>query len=1093
MVTNKLKNKIEFITASAGTGKTFRLVEVVSQAVISGEATPASVIATTFTAAAASELQERLARCFHAEGMHDEALGLREGYIGTVHGICLDLLTRFAFEAGLAPEMRILDETEGALLLNRAINESGDDDSLLELLRLSDRLEQKDFQTGKYHWEKALHSIVGEARGNDIAFDRLPEMGEASWKEMADLLPPVTGDDLDALLSKAVGSALADMPEQPATKGSQNYRRDLLELQRNLDEGRMKWSDWADFSTKKPTKAELDATEHVRLVASRHEEHAGFQQDLQTYLETLFKLAAQVGNRFQELKRERGAVDFQDLEKETLDLLQTSQQVRDILTEEIDLLVVDEFQDTSPIQLALFARLGECAKRVVWVGDIKQSIYGFRGADPELICGAVQSANKQEPLATSWRSLPDVVDFNNAIFAGAFKERLDLPEDETVVSAHRQAPDGAAASLEIASISSGVMQKNGKAKALTAAQKPGVLADLVEDVLRRADPVVDKGSVSLENPQGALRPFQARDVAVLVRSHKRAMALSGALRERGIDVVIAGQGLLATPECRLAMACLRRLLDAKDSLATAEIVALENQHQTQEWIEQRIQFVQARVKEQGKWPDLTSWATGGGEGDQDDGGGLLSAAVLRLETVRQGQSTTLLSPLQRFDLACATADVSRIAASWGPSPEHAHQRAANLEQLRKFIIEYEERCASFGLPATIMGLFAALSELASNSEDKRAVDGGIDAVMIRTYHGAKGLEWPVVITADLDSKIRSRIFQLRNINTLPDQALDLNHPLANRELRLWINPYGRRKTELIERMEESEVGRAAAQSAEQEELRLLYVGMTRARDRLILPCEANREHPWLQQVGEAATSITEVSGDTQLCLADASFTIHRSQFAAREEIPQPDPVAAVSYPIRVVSQTERLPAKLVPSSAQPLPQAKVGEVLEFGERLPLSGKFDERDLGDAMHRIFAAEILNPDLEADSREQRTAGILAAFGLSGTVRVADVLQTVDVYRAVVREKFQPLSEQVEVPFTYHNKVGQQISGYIDHLLETADGPVILDHKIFPGRREAWEAKALSYSGQLAVYAEVLQSEKPVRTVIHLVTAGVLVEVV
>jgi hypothetical protein len=81
---------------------------------------------------------------------------------------------------------------------------------------------------------------------------------------------------------------------------------------------------------------------------------------------------------------------------------------------------------------------------------------------------------------------------------------------------------------------------------------------------------------------------------------------------------------------------------------------------------------------------------------------------------------------------------------------------------------------------------------------------------------------------------------------------------------------------------------------------------------------------------------------------------------------------------------------------------------------------------------------------------------------------------------------------LPFTYLNAAGQQVTGYIDHLLETGGGPVILDHKIFPGKREAWEEKALSYSGQLAIYGEVLPSGKPVRTAVHLVTAGVVVEI-
>ena len=302
---------------------------------------------------------------FHEQGRHQEALLLGEGYIGTVHSVCFDLLSRFAFEAGLPPEMRVLDETEAALLLNRAMDEIIDQEVTLALMELADRVGQRDDFTYTYTYTKTIRSLVGEARANDIDLSRLPEMAAASWAEMKELLPPASSDDLDAQLQTAIATALRLMPAEPATKGSQNYRALLEEKQRKFSRG-LTWPEWLKLSTESPTKAEQEDTEGVRLVASRLEEHPGFHADLESYLGQVFGIASRVGDRYQSLKRERGVVDFQDLEKEMLDLLRDSSHCREILTEEIDLLVVDEFQDTSPIQLALFSELGKCAKRVVW-------------------------------------------------------------------------------------------------------------------------------------------------------------------------------------------------------------------------------------------------------------------------------------------------------------------------------------------------------------------------------------------------------------------------------------------------------------------------------------------------------------------------------------------------------------------------------------------------------------------------------------------------------------------------------------------------------------------------------------------------------
>ena len=95
-----MKDKLTFIAASAGTGKTYRLVQEVKEVVTEGRAHPGGIVATTFTRAAANEMQQRLAQAFHEDGLHDEALALENGLVSTVHGICFQLLSRFAFEAG---------------------------------------------------------------------------------------------------------------------------------------------------------------------------------------------------------------------------------------------------------------------------------------------------------------------------------------------------------------------------------------------------------------------------------------------------------------------------------------------------------------------------------------------------------------------------------------------------------------------------------------------------------------------------------------------------------------------------------------------------------------------------------------------------------------------------------------------------------------------------------------------------------------------------------------------------------------------------------------------------------------------------------
>ena len=219
-----------------------------------------------------------------------------------------------------------------------------------------------------------------------------------------------------------------------------------------------------------------DAQPVIRA-AQRYEEHPGLRADIEQYTRLLFEFAARTLTLYQERKGERGLLDFVDLEQFTLELLQKPA-VAEVIREEFDLLVVDEFQDTNPIQLALFIGLAALVKHgAVWVGDIKQAIYGFRGSDPALMDAVLASvASERMPtLGITYRARPELVQIFNDLFIPAFARDLGLPKEDVELRANRPLNPALPAPLEFWVLSSGRITKCGKPKELTNAPSgPGI-------------------------------------------------------------------------------------------------------------------------------------------------------------------------------------------------------------------------------------------------------------------------------------------------------------------------------------------------------------------------------------------------------------------------------------------------------------------------------------------------------------------------------------------------------------------------------------------------------------------------------------------
>ena len=398
---------------------------------------------------------------------------------------------------------------------------------------------------------------------------------------------------------------------------------------------------------------------------------------------------------------------------------------------------------------------------------------------------------------------------------------------------------------------------------------------------------------------------------------------------------------------------------------------------------------------------------------------------------------------------------------------------------------YEDQCDMLNIAATVPGLILWFQDLAEKGEDWQAQAADGRAVTLVTHHRGKGLEWPVVISMDLDSKVKNRLWGLTVLQR--EDGFDMNEPLAGRRLRYWPKPFGGHTTgiRVLDRIAESPVGLAAQSSATDEIRRLLYVSTTRARDHLIIPLHAKKPFgEWLESLGADWL----LPKGEELTLPDGSTIPTDFQI-----LEAPDGWARESedYSARWVASGEKheglVNRNLSPSSADAIVTSVAGDVVELGERIVLDNVKDVTALGQAIHSLIGSEINSPD---DAECSRAVRVLREWGFEDSVDPRAAAQAARRFIEWVKSTFEPVAWNVEHPITHVLDTGQVAQGFIDLLLETKDGWVIVDHKATPRPRNEWQDIAIGYSGQLAMYKSAVEaiSGRPVTsTWIHLPVGG------
>ncbi len=1031
---------IQIISASAGSGKTYTLAQRLEIEIRNERTRPDAIIATTFTKKAAAELAERVRMRLFEGGLDTQAQQLSASRIGTVNAVCGKLLTDFSFDLGVSPSLKIIEEDEVSEIIRRSmakIINTNTNKNLVKLEQIFPATEPTE----------AIENLINKARTNGLNGQNLAECEKKSIEEFRLLLGNPLGNSSqhDQNLKDAMQSFLAKVDTSTdTTKTTKSIIDSVRRTQSRLTAtNSLPWAEWVRIAKGKVGAKSRDVFDALHTAASVHDNHPRLMEDASGLISTVFQIAAQTLDTYQEYKKKWGVVDFVDQEVQTLTLLNMTQPAK-IIREFLDLLLVDEFQDTSPIQLAIFLKLARLTKKSIWVGDQKQAIYGFRDTDPALMDATISTIlqdTEPETLKNSWRSRPELVRSTSKIFSLAFahhgfpQKRVELipaPEIE------KNIPAGLGAIYETWTLESSNQSDDVLA-----------LAGTVQDFF--ADPT----NYIRDKKTAKKRRVTAGDVAILCRTNATCVAVAEALGQLGLKTAVEKPGLLLCPEVILTLAGLRLVLDPKDSLAKAEISKLTDYSGDHNgWFEKILSAPNAN-----------------------------SFELIFLNWIKNTQENfKMAGPVEILDEILERLDIRTHCLAWGNSPK----RLANLDSLRALCVRYVDEGQKNGHGISLSGMLTHLDELKKSNKDLRAVVHGADTINVLTWHRSKGLEWPVTILFQLSKDVSASALGVQVVN---QGNFKLNDPLANRWLRYWPKPYGNfnKGTPFHDRLSECDATVVEFEKEKKQALRLLYVGWTRARDKVIL---AGRKGFLRQGIlkllidrnGEPI--LTEPEGGVAKW-ADMSLKVATRDGSPREPIHKP---AQPDHGYKSEGRKEYPPAFVPPSSIQQT--GNISTTQKIGNRILLHGKPDMQNLGEAIHTFFGADSVSR--EKAKRISMADRIRTAWQVSTIIDSGSLISASDNLASWISKTWPDAILHHEYPVSLKKTEGTITSGFIDLLLELPDGFVIIDHKSFPGSRNEAIERAKGFAGQLNSYSQAVQiatGKKVVMCVIHFPLSGII----
>jgi ATP-dependent helicase/nuclease subunit A len=832
------------LEASAGTGKTRVLVDRYVRLLEAGVA-PRNILAITFTRKAAAEMRQRVMatlRQRHREGgINDKRWReIRDAFgdigISTIDAFCLSLLHEFPLEAGVDPGFDLADETEtprfieasldSALSIGRAISIEDSDVALLftelgeprlrkALTALLDRrLVANDalnrFLRGREMsvdaaCHRLLHSLRGAmstiAAGDDRAVHAFSATGpdvpgfDLLAREMHELMV-----DPPPLDSARGGPELVEGPMPPARlRGLLDRLSDLVLTQKGEPRKR-------PANVKADFRSPADYERHKVIVSGLgpHVQSAiaAFDRDINLVLARgVRRLFAIAQNEYRRTLDKHGVLDFADLLERTLKLLGQMEEFsrsRYRLESRYEHVLVDEFQDTSRAQWRLVRELvrawsageglthGPIPPSIFIVGDRKQSIYGFRDAEVSVLDAAAAFIDALRPesparaaITRSFRSVQELLSFVNDV-CGAIEKVEGRPD------AFRYAESDVFPMIGDTA--------GGAAVGLVTADTDAAQAEAVADEIARL--LIDKTTIR-DRETGVRRPIGPGDIGVLFRTRESHSVFEAALAKRGVPYyVYKGLGFFDAEEVKDVLALVSYLADPASNLRAAALMRSRIVSISDEALKFLAPGLASALT--GELPDAAHTLP------PDDRDRLL---IVR-ESIRSWiADADQVPPAEIIDRVLAE---SAYAVEIG-GPGFAQARE-NLKKIRGLIRRIQNRGY-----ATLARLADYFDGLAAGGDESNAIIDAADAVNLMTVHAAKGLEFPVVFVVNIGKGSGGNRDDIR-VSAAPFVEDDEE----GGEPSVSISDH------------ENARDRDDEDKEHEETKRLLYVALTRARDRLYL-------------------------------------------------------------------------------------------------------------------------------------------------------------------------------------------------------------------------------------------------------------------
>jgi ATP-dependent helicase/nuclease subunit A len=818
------------LEASAGTGKTRVLVDRYVRLLEVGVA-PRNILAITFTRKAAAEMRQRVLATLrerHREGGLTAARWreIREAFsdisISTIDAFCLSLLREFPLEAGVEPGFDLADETETPRLVEASLDRA---------LRIGRGLAATDAEValvfaelGEWRLRSGLTALLDRrlvawsalnrfVRGRDVdvatACDHLLKALRAAFTSVRGGAAAfiATGPNLSAfqLLADDIQSLVAEPGPNPARlrctleRLSEHLLTQQGEPRKRLRHKKAEFRSDADFERHKAIVSGLGP--HVARSGER------FRHDLNLVLARgLRRLFAIALDEYRQTLSSHALLDFPDLLERTLRLLGQMEEFsrsRYRLESRYEHVLVDEFQDTSRAQWRLVRELvrawaageglnhGPIPPSIFIVGDRKQSIYGFRDAEVAVLEAAGRYIEALRPDSTraaithSFRSVRELLSFVNDV--GAAIDKLpDRPD------AFRYGDDDA---FPLEARTAAASDAIGVAVADSDEAQAEMVADEIARLLIDGAPIRDRQT-------GVRRPIAPGDIAVLFRTREGHKLFEAALAKRGVPFyVYKGLGFFDADEVKDVLALIAYLADPGSNLRAAAFMRSRIAGLSDEALKLLA-------------PKLADALIG--EGDLEEIP-LAEDDRERLTLVRAGvrEWLTLADQMPVADL------IDRVLASSAYAVETAGSGLAQARENLKKVRGLVRRIQNRGY-ATLARTSAFFAQLAAGGDESNAIVDAADAVNMMTVHAAKGLEFPVVFIVNLGKGSGGGRDSIRIVPPAFAGVVEEEAGVPS----VAIGDHA------------SEADRDADAKEHEESKRLLYVALTRARDRLYLGATA---------------------------------------------------------------------------------------------------------------------------------------------------------------------------------------------------------------------------------------------------------------